>query len=281
MLIQGLYKYAERPIPGLHADRFARERANAIPIDTSHVLFPEKAASLHGGGRVAYARNHYYIVQGEEPFNPPYYSGRISGSTPHLWLRQTPANLLAVADRMLRVFGFGLRVYDAYRPIEVQGYLWQRALSDVKLGPLDEMAREASRFRVPGLKPDGTVNKDFPPPHLTGGAVDLSIRHVSSGELVFMGAIFDENGDAARTEYFEKKLAEGKGLSHSESEALDWRRVLYRLLTDLGFRNNPDKFWHWSWGDQEWAAMYGSPVAFYGEMHVPPFDQPPYCEIGC
>jgi D-alanyl-D-alanine dipeptidase len=31
-----------------------------------------------------------------------------------------------------------------------------------------------------------------------------------------------------------------------------------------GFANNPNEWWHFSWGDQMWAKLSGETVGFFG-----------------
>ena len=41
-------------------------------------------------------------------------------------------------------------------------------------------------------------------------------------------------------------------------------RLLHWLMTEEGFAGHPDEWWHFSWGDQMWAALTGAPSAPYG-----------------
>ena len=47
-------------------------------------------------------------------------------------------------------------------------------------------------------------------------------------------------------------------------EARANRRLLHWLMTEEGFAGHPDEWWHFSWGDQMWAALTGAPHAHYG-----------------
>ena len=50
----------------------------------------------------------------------------------------------------------------------------------------------------------------------------------------------------------------------SDEEARTNRRLLYWVMTEAGFANNPTEWWHYSWGDQLWARLMGRPHAHYG-----------------
>ena len=80
------------------------------------------------------------------------------------WLRRSVADLLTgVADNLPE--RWGLAVFDAWRPLELQVELYQAALADPEV--------PAWLFAEPDPEPSR------PPPHLTGGAVpDGPLRSV-------------------------------------------------------------------------------------------------------
>jgi D-alanyl-D-alanine dipeptidase len=79
-----------------------------------------------------------------------------------------------------------------------------------------------------------------------------------------MGADFDETTERSATDYFEKKLAAKERLTASEEEALFNRRMLYAVMTRAGFTNYPDEWWHYDYGNQNWAMLRGEKTATYG-----------------
>jgi len=50
----------------------------------------------------------------------------------------------------------------------------------------------------------------------------------------------------------------------SDEEARPNRRLLPLLLMEEGFAGHPGEWWHFSWGDQLWAALTETPQAHYG-----------------
>ena len=48
-------------------------------------------------------------------------------------------------------------------------------------------------------------------------------------------------------------------------------------MTEEGFAGHPDEWWHFSWGDQMWAALTGAGEAHYGLAH---FALAPYFSTG-
>jgi len=81
-----------------------------------------------------------------------------------------------------------------------------------------------------------------------------------------MGSIFDDVTALAHTDHFEHK---GTVASYSDAEAQANRRVLYWTMTEEGFVNYPNEWWHFCWGDQMWAKISGVPAAHYGIAPIP------------
>jgi zinc D-Ala-D-Ala dipeptidase len=76
-----------------------------------------------------------------------------------------------------------------------------------------------------------------------------------------VGSIFDDVSVLAHTDHFEQYENSQR---YSDDEALHNRRILYWTMTEVGFANNPNEWWHFSWGDQMWAKIVGSASAHYG-----------------
>jgi D-alanyl-D-alanine dipeptidase len=116
-----------------------------------------------------------------------------------------------------------------------------------------------------------TTSQDSPAPHSTGGAVDLTICKMRNAEPLYMGSIFDDATELAHTDYFETAGRKPKAIEAKESlenfsdaEAKQNRRLLYWLMLEAGFTNNPNEWWHFSWGDQMWAKLTGAKAAVFG-----------------
>jgi D-alanyl-D-alanine dipeptidase len=95
------------------------------------------------------------------------------------------------------------------------------------------------------------------PPHTTGGAVDLTLGW--RGAVLGLGTDFDAFlPDSA--------LA---ALEDHVGPARELRRLLASLLHAEGMSVIGSEWWHWSYGDQYWAAQTGAPNAIYGEVLRP------------
>jgi D-alanyl-D-alanine dipeptidase len=82
-----------------------------------------------------------------------------------------------------------------------------------------------------------------------------------------MGGLFDDPTAISHTDRLERAYDDTG--SYSAEEARANRRLLYWAMTEAGFANHPDEWWHYSWGDQMWAKMTGAPAAHYGPAEPP------------
>ena len=94
-----------------------------------------------------------------------------------------------------------------------------------------------------------------PPPHTTGGAVDLCPFYTSTGDFLDMVSPGEWDATTAPTVY--------KKLSH---EAQANRDLLIKVLSDAGLTNYAGEWWHWSYGDSGWALRIGAPFALYDRL---------------
>jgi D-alanyl-D-alanine dipeptidase len=243
----------QKPIPDLAEAWQKRIDYRSHPLDSSHTLYKEPLvdlAALGIDGSPHYAR----------PDNPPYYEV-FPGAVPHLLLRQTVAAKLQAIDQTLRPQGLKLFVHDAWRPraIQVHGHeVWMPARLRAQHPDWSEaqVVQEVSKYWAAP-----TSDPASPAPHSTGGAVDLTLAGVNSGQMLYMGSIFDDVSELAHTDYYERH----QDGSYSALEAQANRRLLYWLMTEAGFANTPQEWWHFTWGDQFWARQTGQRAAHYGE----------------
>ncbi len=133
---------------------------------------------------------------------------------------------------------FGLLILDGWRSVD-----FQRAL-------LDHYRRV-----TPSLREGFVADPGFGllPPHTTGGAADLTLSYEGRG--LALGTDYDEFDDDARPDALEAAGA---------SAARDLRRMLHRALCGQGLAGHPLEWWHWSYGEQWWAAAEARPSCPYG-----------------
>ncbi len=199
-------------------------------------------------------RNYYAHAR-----NPPYWAPA-AGAIEALLVRESVGRRLQGVDAKLAESGLKLYLFDAWRPRAVQAYfhdVWMPAQVRARSPNFSDAEVFAEVERYWAAPSDSPAR---PAPHATGAAIDLSMVW-RDGEPLFMGSLFDDASGIAATDYFESEL---NADSFSFVEARANRRLLYWLMQEAGFVNHPDEWWHYSYGDQMWAALKGEPAALYG-----------------
>lgn len=148
----------------------------------------------------------------------------------------------------------GFVVFDGFRPLAVQQALWEWQWAEVTRDYphfTEAEVYEKVRHFVAEPTPDPTR----PTPHRTGGAVDLTLFSRETGAELDLGTAFDEATDATVTDWFER---------YPQEPITDNRRLLYTVLTEVGFANYPNEWWHFEYGTRRWAGHRGMNLAVYG-----------------
>ncbi|GAB4452093.1 MAG: M15 family metallopeptidase [Armatimonadaceae bacterium] len=169
-------------------------------------------------------------------------------------LRRGVAERLCLACQSLPS-GYRIAVVEGWRPPYIQKRMYERAwrMWQEKHPHLSETAlkRLTNRYTAP-------MNPRVPPPHTTGGAIDLVLTD-ADGKPLDMQSIYGEQD--------EKGFAfDAPNLS---PEARKHRKILAEALIAQGITNYPAEFWHWSYGDQGWAYRGGHPQALYAAIEPP------------
>jgi D-alanyl-D-alanine dipeptidase len=186
--------------------------------------------------------------------NAPYYRA-IAGAVSPPKVRLSVAKKLQSVNESLAAQGIELLVWDGFRTIECQRELWkyflQEAQHKVKNGTAADYVRYAAKYCSNPTRFKATDPTTWTV-HVTGGAVDLTLRRKSSGEWLYMGSIYDDASEVSGTKYFEKS----KCRTASCEDAKRNRRLLLSAMSKAGFVNYPYEWWHYDYGDQMWA-LYG------------------------
>jgi D-alanyl-D-alanine dipeptidase len=156
-------------------------------------------------------------------------------AVPEQRLRAATLDRLRSAARGLPT-DFGLAVFDAWRPLALQRELFDTITSDAA-GPTNMVA-------PPSTDPA------TPPPHLTGGAVDLTLSW--QGTPLALGTGFDEFNELTATRAFEQVAGPVRAL----------RRLLFHCLSEQGFVVLAEEWWHFEYGTRLWSAVSGNPVRY-------------------
>jgi D-alanyl-D-alanine dipeptidase len=166
-------------------------------------------------------------------------------------VRQGVAARLAQAAESLPD-GVDLVIIEGFRPLAQQRFMYEEIKADFARRHPDWNTATLHRItNTMSAPPDDPC----PPPHTTGGAVDLSLLRPDTGEWLDMTSPFemDENSAPGDT----------PGLS---DEAQANRRLLSGALEKTGLTNYLGEWWHWSYGDSGWALRVGAKNALYDRL---------------
>ncbi len=254
-----------RPVP-FHNPAADGKSYRAYPVDSSHELSSEPMvrADRRGlAGESYYARTDGMNV----PYDRP-----LPGAPRYVWLRRSVADRLVRVNDRLEPAGLEVYLWDGYRTTECQQGIYDWMLEYVmgEKGIADPA--EARESIAPYISDPSNYDRTNPATwisHITGAAVDLTLRRRSNGEHLHMGGVFDDPSDLSHTEYYEHPLRQDG--SASAREARRNRRILFNAMIDEGFSNLPSEWWHYDWGDQLWAKNRPRiridekvPTAWYG-----------------
>jgi len=171
---------------------------------------------------------------------------------------------LSVYNRLLKAQsllpdGLKFRLYEGYRSLNVQGWLFDQERQRVQARNPDlsdeALWLETTRLVSAPFTFDGKPNT---PPHSTGAAVDLEIIDAQGNVIDFgmeVGDWINVTPALCRTET--------EGLSDI---ARSNRELLVTVMSGVGFVNYPEEWWHFSYGDQFWACLSDQPNAIYGRI---------------
>jgi D-alanyl-D-alanine dipeptidase len=167
-----------------------------------------------------------------------------------IYVREKVAQMLADANAKLRLAGLNLIVGYGYRAPAVQEQYWNTSVENVRQEhpdwSQDQIEDEADHFAA-----DPAVAG-----HITGGCVDLTIGHGS--QPLDMGADLDDftaAGSSIKTF--------GEGIT---AEQMSNRMLLYQVMTEAGFMPFFAEYWHFMYGDREWACFSGLDASLYGRL---------------
>jgi D-alanyl-D-alanine dipeptidase len=152
---------------------------------------------------------------------PNNFTGKAQYTMAAAWLRQRPARALAHVQQQLATHGYGLMVYDAYRPYAVTVSLWR--------------STTAHRF---------VANPRKGSQHNRGIAVDITLIDLHTGAELDMGTGYDNFTDSAHHDF--KKLP---------ATVLARRSLLKKLMIQNGFNAVPNEWWHYHWRDKNYTLL--------------------------
>lgn len=180
-------------------------------------------------------------------------------------LRQGMIDRLLMAQSYLEQIqpGWKLAIFDGYRPVAVQKYMVDYTFGELvqsqgwqqeKLSPEQKESIWALVYQIWAVP---NQNPATPPPHSTGGAVDLALAD-ATGAIVDFGSPIDEISARSQPDYYQQDL-QGQVYHHH-------RMLLKTVMESAGFQRHPGEWWHFCYGDQMWAWLSEATTAIYGRM---------------
>lgn len=173
-----------------------------------------------------------------------------------MYLRKTVADKLVIPQKTFDG-QYRFKIWDGYRPRQVQNNVYQKFWNDLKQAHPDWTDEHLDK--EVGLYVTIATDPNRIPPHSTGGSVDLTLADQNGKELD-MGTAFDHFGPEAHPLYYEE--------NDKNETVRQNRRFLCENLTTSGFRNSADEWWHFDYGNQVWAVSKGESRAIYGEANL-------------
>jgi D-alanyl-D-alanine dipeptidase len=153
------------------------------------------------------------------------FTGRVLYDEARAFLAAPAAQAVARASKMAQSDGFGLTIYDAYRPWRITKKLWDAT----PVGPKKEYVANPKR----GSK------------HNRGCAVDLTLYDLQTGQLVEMPSEFDDFSEKAHRYYMGASAA-----------AIANRARLASYLEAEGFVGLSNEWWHFDFtGWEQFPVM--------------------------
>jgi zinc D-Ala-D-Ala dipeptidase len=148
------------------------------------------------------------------------FTGRVLYSAARAFLAAPAAQAIARASKAAQADGYGLTIFDAYRPWRVTKQLWDATPA--------------------GPKKNYVANPKRGSKHNRGCAVDLSLHNLSTGMLVEMPSGFDDFSEKAHRDYMTASPA-----------AIANRARLQRYLEAEGFVGLSNEWWHFDFAGWE------------------------------
>lgn len=197
---------------------------------------------------------------GEPLVDPQRLSKRIHFAEKHpkfADMARTPNVRRSVAEKLAQAADslpddIDLIIIEGFRPLVQQRFMYEQIKAD--FAQKHPEWNKATLHRIANTM-SAPPDDPCPPPHTTGGAVDLGLIRVQDGEWLDMTSPFEMDETSAP--------ADTKGLTE---EAQANRRLLFGALEATGLTNYLGEWWHWSYGDSGWALRTGAKAALYDRL---------------
>ncbi len=162
------------------------------------------------------------------------FTGKILYDQPRAFLVRAAAEALVRAHKRAQADGFGLTIFDGYRPWAITKTLWDAT--------------------PPGPKRNYVANPKQGSRHNRGCAVDLSLHDRATGAHVEMPSGYDEFSERAHRDFMDAPAA-----------AIANRMRLATYMEAEGFRGMSNEWWHFDFIGWEAFPILDTPFAEIGQ----------------
>lgn len=175
-----------------------------------------------------------------------------------LYARKSVCEMISQVTKSI-LPNYKLLLFDAYRPIEYQRLRFNQVFHSIKSKYPDQTDDFVRKLAFEVVFPPND-DPQQPPPHATGAAVDVALT-TQEGKLLDFGSAYGiYNDDENRKHYTNSKFI--------SNDQRDNRTILIRAMVSAGFSNYPGEWWHYMYGDREYAAYEGLTFAKYGRADL-------------
>lgn len=167
-------------------------------------------------------------------------------------IREPVYNMLKEATKKLPA-GCHFMIFEAYRPLKKQESLWHQTYST-----LEKKYPDLNKEQMQLLCENFVANPydGIGSGHQAACALDLTLCDAAGVEFD-MGTKMQEMNEKTKT------------LSPDVTQSqMKNRLTLKNALENVGFVNYPAEWWHFSYGDHQWAYLLGRKDAFFGPIDI-------------
>ncbi|KTD22086.1 D-alanyl-D-alanine dipeptidase [Legionella lansingensis] len=181
----------------------------------------------------------------------------------------------AVLDRLLGALSFlpenyGFLVWDVYRPRGVQRKLFELFSEKIRRASPHLSEQEHLVEVLKYVASPAKIGESYCSPHLSGGAIDLTLFEMKEDKELDMGTVFDDYTQRAGRDYFALKT----DLTAQERVFQERRNLLRQTMERVGFTSYEHEWWHFDIGNIFWGDVVKKPAVFgplFGDEEWPSF----------
>jgi zinc D-Ala-D-Ala dipeptidase len=144
---------------------------------------------------------------------------------------------------------YGFQIWDVYRPREVQKKLFEWMRTEIRKQQPNLSDQENYVETQKYMSAPSEIGDAYCPPHLSGGAIDLTLFDITQGKELDMGTSFDDCTERAWSGFFSNQSK----LSAADQLIKERRESLQSVMQNVGFVTYQYEWWHFDIGNIFWS----------------------------